>query len=266
MADVMTKVERFLDTSMSPELQILLRMGDDALVLGQRLVAWNGHAPSLELDIAMSNLSLDAIGQARHWLTLAGEREGNGRTEDDFAYWRDPQAFTNLLLVEQPNGDFAVTMLRQFMFSAYQHLLYQDLARSNDSSVADLASGGGVEVDYHLRFAEDWVRRLGLGTEESHKRMQGAVDRLWRYSAEIGDRDEIVIACTSSGFAPVRETLAVDWAKIVVPVLEECALTLPDIGKATFYRGGRVGRHTEHIAPLLAEMQSLARQFPGVKW
>lgn len=262
----MKKTQHFIEESTDPRVNFLLRLGDDALVLAQRLIGWCGHAPTLELDVALSNLSLDGLGQARHWLTLAGEIEGKGRHEDDFAYWRDPNAFSNLILVEQPNGDFAVTIMRQCMFSVYQHLVYQSLTDSNDTRVADLAGGSVPEVAYHVRFTTEWVRRLALGTEESHRRLQDAIKHLWRYQPEMFDRDDIDQACLASGFAPLSSSLESDWMAHMQPLVDECQLELPDIGKATYFRGGRQGRHSEHLHPLLSEMQSVARQHPGATW
>lgn len=259
-----TTPQRFLADDVSSELAILTRMGDDALVLGQRLTEWCGHAPSLELDIAVSNLALDSIGQARHWLTLAGAEEGKGRSEDDFAFWRDARAFTNALLVEQPNGDFAMTMVRQFLYDAYLKLILEDLVGSTASAVMDLAGGMLDEVEYHLRYAQDWVLRLSGGTEESSRRTQKALDHLWLFTPELLLRDESVEIAASNGFSPRRTTFAEDWRAIVQPVLDAGDLVLPEMVDGI--SGGRRGLHSEHLQLMLAEMQMIQRTHPGLQW
>lgn len=231
---------------MDPHLRMVVSHADDNMVLAQRLGEWISNAPDLELDIALGNIALDHLGVARSLYTHAGEIEGQGRTEDDFAMRRTERDFLNLLLVEQPNGDFAHTMVRQFFVDVYQRLLWDDLAGSDDETLAGVAAKARKEAAYHYEFSSGWMVRLGDGTEESHDRMQRAVDALWRFTAELS------------------EPYADDWRRDVDAIFSESGLTPPD---DPYQRsGGRDGYHTEHLGHLLAEMQWMDRAYPGMEW
>lgn len=242
-----------------------LRLGDDALVLAQRLVEWSSRAPALEEDIALSNIALDLLGQARSLLAYAGEVDGSGRSEDDLAYLRSDVEFTNCQLVEQPNGDFAVTMARQLFFSTYQLALYRRLADSTrDETLAAVAAKAVKEVDYHRDHASTWTLRLGDGTEESHRRMQAAVDELWPYSHELFESDQLTDRLAATGTAVDPADLRAEWDAHVDAVLSDATLSRPEGDWRP--GGGRQGRHTEHLGYLLAEMQHLHRSHPGARW
>ena len=240
--------------------EYLLRLGDNCLVLGHRLSEWCGRGPALEEDIALANTALDLIGQARFWLALAGEVEGQGRDADQLAYLRESRAFRNLLLVEQKNGDFAVTMARQFFFDAWHWLLLDKLQHSKDPRIAEIAAKAIKEVAYHLERSGDWIVRLGDGTEESHRRAQAAVDRLWVYTGEQFEADEVERAI-GVDVAALRQP----WLDMVGRILAEATLDLPD-PDAWMQKGGKRGLHTEHLGYLLAEMQSVHRAHPGATW
>ena len=248
--------------------QYLLRLGDGDLILAQRLGALIGHGPILEEDMALANTALDILGQARMWLTLAGEVEGAGRDEDALAYHRDAPQFLNPLLVERPNGDYAQTMARQFFYDVWHYYLLQSLAKSADERVAAVAAKGIKEVAYHVRRSSDLVVRLGDGTDESHARMQAAVDELWRYTGELFTDDEIDRDVAARGLGCELANLREPWLARVRDVLQEAALTVPDEAQAyhALLRGGRQGRHTEDLGYVLAEMQHLQRAYPGAAW
>ena len=241
-----------------------LRLGDDALVLSHRLAEWVSRAHELEEDMALANLSLDLLGQARLLLTYAGEAEGRGRSEDDLAYLRDERSFLNCQLVEHPNGDFAVTIARQLFFSTYQLALYEALAGSADERLAAIAAKGRVEVAYHRDHAMQWTLRLGDGTQESHQRMAAAVERLWPYTYELFEADEVVQRLAAAGVAVDPSTLQDGWHSQVGGVLAEATLQVPE----TSWRpgGGRRGVHTEAFGYLIAEMQHLHRAHAGASW
>ncbi len=242
----------------------VLRHADDCLVLAQRLGEWSSRAHELEEDIALTNIALDLLGQARHLYSLAGVREGMGRVEDDFAFFRSEREFSNVLLVEQPNGDFAFTMARQLFFDAYQLPFWQDLASSSDPDLAGIAAKAAKETAYHLRHSSTWVRRLGDGTQESHTRMQFAVDSLWRFTAELTTGDDLDRRLAADGIGIDPGALAPRWTSTVHNVLHEATLTVPD---DPFQRtGGRAGRHSEHLGFLLAELQIVPRSHPGLTW
>ncbi|HLF40489.1 MAG TPA: 1,2-phenylacetyl-CoA epoxidase subunit PaaC [Acidimicrobiia bacterium] len=234
-----------------------LRIGDDALVLAQRLSEWSSRAPAIEEDIALTNIALDLLGQARTLLSSAGD-------EDDLAYLRSDRHFTNCQLVEQPNGDFAVTMARQLFVSTYQLALYRGLSGSADETLSAVAAKGVKEVDYHRDHAAGWVVRLGDGTEESHRRMAAAVERLWPFTHELFEVDDLTTRLTASGVAVDPGGLRPQWDAFVDGILAEATLERP----ADDWRpsGGRRGIHTEHLGFLLAEMQSLHRAHPGARW
>ena len=242
----------------------LLRRGDTALVLGHRVSEWCGHSPVLEEDIALANIALDLIGQARMWLGLAGEIEGKGRGENELAYLRDAWDFRNFLLAEQPNGDFGQTLMRQFLIDAYQVPLLEALKSSKDERIAAIAAKAGKEVAYHLDRSADLVIRLGDGTEESHRRMQQALDALWSYTGEMFASDAIDTAMAEAGLAPDAASLKAEWKETVEVVLDEATLTLPESDFA--HMGGLTGRHSEHLGHMLAEMQFLQRAYPGATW
>jgi len=248
--------------------ELLLRLGDTDVVLAQRLGEWIGHGPVLEEDIALANIGLDLLGQGRLWLGLAGEVEaawkGAGRSEDQLAFLRDGGAFRNLQLVEMPNGDFAMTMARQFYFDAFHHLLLQRLVGVRDRRIADIAAKALKEVDYHLRRSCDWVIRLGDGTAESQRRMQAGIDDLWYYTGEMFERDGVDDAAVECGVGVDPSTLQAAWEKNVAAIVGEATLSLPRQGWAQ--RGGKRGVHSEHLGYLLAEMQFLQRAYPGATW
>ena len=248
----------------APLFEYLLRLGDDRLILGHRLSEWCGHGPILEEDIALSNMALDLIGQAASILRLAGEAEGAGRDEDALAYFRDGVKFRNCLLVEQPNGDFGHTMMRQFLFDAFSVLQWEALSRSSHEGVAAVAAKSLKEAKYHLRHSSEWVVRLGDGTEESHARAQRALDAAWRFTGELFARDLIDDAVAAMGVELDQAAIKSRWDAIVDDVLARATLVRPADGP--MQRGGRTGRHTEHLGHLLATMQIVARSHPGARW
>jgi len=241
-----------------------LRLGDDALILAQRTGEWIASAPELEEDVALGNIALDLVGQARSLLTYAGSADGSNRSEDDLAYLRDERDFTNVQLVELPNGDFAVTMARFTVFSAYQYELYDRLRSSRDETLAAIAAKAVKEVAYHRDHATQWVLRLGDGTPESHRRMQAGLDTVWPYVAELFESDELVTALAADGIAVDPAELAAPALAYVSEVLAEASLEQP--ATSVSHTGGRRGMHTEHMGYLLAEMQYLARSHPGARW
>ncbi|MEW2330570.1 1,2-phenylacetyl-CoA epoxidase subunit PaaC [Micromonospora chersina] len=241
---------------MSNLFDFALALGDDALIAAQRLGEWTSRAPEMEEDIALANIALDQLGAARLLLTYAGELEGAGRDEDALAYLRGDREFRNCLLVELPNGDFAVTMAKLFLLAAWQLPLYTALSGCADERLAAIGAKARKESAYHLDHASLWVKRLGDGTDESHRRMQDAVDQVWPYTHEL---------FTADPAAPVDPaTLRADFDAVVSAVLDEATLTRPADGWAP--GGGRDGVHTEHLSYLLAEMQVLHRAHPGAKW
>jgi ring-1,2-phenylacetyl-CoA epoxidase subunit PaaC len=242
-----------------------LRLGDDALVLAQRLGGWITRAPQLEEDVALANIALDLLGQARTLLTYAGEVEDAGRTEDDLAYLREERDFVNVQIVERPNGDFGVSIARQLVFSTWQLALYQRLADSRDETLAGVAGKAVKEVAYHRDHATQWVLRLGDGTDESHRRMQAGLATVWPYVAELFQTDDLEQGLVRDGVAVDSSALRPEWADYVGRVLEEATLDEPE-GVPTIPGGGRRGLHTEDFGYLLAEMQHLHRSHPGASW
>ena len=240
-----------------------LRLGDNGLVLSQRLGAWCGHAPELEIDLALANIGLDLLGQARNFLACAAEREGQG-DEDTLAFGRDERQFHNLLLAEQPNGNFADTIARQYLMDAWNVALYERLIHSSDSQLAAIAAKAIKEARYHLRFSRGWLVRLGDGSETSSQKMQQAIDNLWRFTAELFEVDDVELELIESSVAVDPRTLRQPWEHEVFAGLREATLRVPD---ETAYRtGGKRGLHTEHLGPMLAEMQYLQRAYPGQQW
>ena len=247
----------------------VLRQGDRALILAQRLLEEITHAPEIEEDMALSNLALDLIGQARALYTYAGELEGpdvdgRDRDEDHYAYWREQHEFLNPLLVEQPNDDFAHVIGRQFLHDAAALPYWQAMATSADPTLAALAGKAVKETAYHLRHSRGWVVRLGDGTDESHDRMQAAIDHLWRYTGELFERDEIEDELVAAGVAADPEVMLAEWRRTVEAALTEATLTVPNDG--VMQSGGRHGRHTEQFSYLIGELQGLARAHPGASW
>lgn len=247
-----------------PDLfEYLLRLGDDRLVLGHRLSAWCGHGPILEEDIALANVSLDLIGQAANFLRLAGKVEGQGRDEDALAYFRDAIDYRNVSLVELPNGDYGRTIARQFLFDVWSVLLLEQLEQAAHPELAGIAAKARKEARYHVRHSGEWIIRFGDGTEESHRRVQTALDELWPYTGELFGVDDVDRRLADAG-VPLPDTLEPAWREIVSDVIRRATLTIPADGY--MHSGGRQGRHTEHLGHMLDEMQILARSHPGAKW
>lgn len=259
--------------AMGPALRYQLRIADTCLIHAQRLSEWCGHAPVIEEDIALTNLALDLIGQARALLTHAGTVEGRGYDEDQFAFLRDERDFLNLTLVElpmrkasahAPGGDFADTVLRNFLVAAWLKLLWERLVGSSDAQLAAIAGKALKEARYHVEHAADWVVRLGDGTSESASRIAAALDRAWPYTREMFERDEVDEAAEASGLGPARDALREPWQAAVAEVFAEAGLSVPPPSR--FVSTGTLGRHSEHMGFILAEMQSLQRQHPGGRW
>ena len=252
-------------TDQSALFEYLLRLGDNTLVLGHRVSEWCGHAPVLEEDIALANTALDLIGQTQMWLGLAGEVEGAGRSADDLAMLRDVWDFRNLLLVEQPNGDFGQTLMRQCLFDAFHFELLTGLTQAADDRVAAIAAKALKEVTYHLDRSSETVIGLGDGTEESHRRMQAALDLLWPYVGEMFTPDSVDDAMHAAGIAPDLTALRTRFDARIDAILAEATLTKPDSTYAQ--SGGKTGfRHTEHLGHMLTQMQWLQRAYPGATW
>lgn len=243
----------------------VLRLADNAMILSQRLSQWCGKGPALEEDMALTNVALDLIGQARLWYTYAAELEGKGRTEDDLAFLRDAYDFHNLLLLEQPNGNYADTLMRQFLFDTWHYHYLQALKQSTDQQIAAIAEKSLKEVTYHLRRSSDLVVRLGDGTELSQKMMQASLEELWRFTGEMFMDDEVDVAMHATGIAPLPSDLKAAWDTHLVDVMHAATLRLPD-ANSWMQKGGKQGVHTEHMGYLLAEMQFLQRAYPGAQW
>jgi ring-1,2-phenylacetyl-CoA epoxidase subunit PaaC len=242
----------------------LLRLGDSGLILGQRLGEWCGHAPVLEVDIALTNTALDLIGQANALLGYAGETEGKGRDADKLAFTRDGFDFRNLLICERPNGDFAQTIARQFLFDAWQAPTLAALAKGADRRLADIAAKALKEATYHLRHSGEWVVRLGDGTAESKQRMQAAIDGIWMYTGEMFEADALHQRLQQAGIAPDQEAVRAAWNKTIADVLADATLMRPTDG--WMQQGGIAGRHSEHLGHMLSEMQFLQRAYPNSQW
>src|SRR6201991_392060 len=253
-----------ITVSETPLVLYTLRRADDALILGHRLSEWCGHAPMLEEDMALANMGLDLLGQARELYSYAAVVEGRGNDEDKFAYLRDVRQYRNLLLTELPNGDFARTMVRQFFYSAFADLYWRAMMRSSDATLAAIAAKSEKESAYHLRHSSEWIVRLGDGTEESHARAQAAIDDLWAFTGEMFAVDDAERALIDAGVAIDPAALKSQWLKTVTGVINESTLTLPK--NDWMQQGGRVGRHSEHLGHLLSELQSLQRTYPGATW
>jgi len=245
-------------------LHFVLRLADTSLVLAQRLGEWVGHAPALEEDLGLANISLDLLGQARFLLSYAGELEGRGRSEDELAFTRDGSDYFNHALVEQPNGDFGRTIVRQVLVDAFQLELYEALQASTDARLAEIAAKAIKETRYHFRYSAGWLIRLGDGTAESHARVQDALDDLWRFTREFFAADETDQAMAERGIAPSLTELAPRWLARVEEVLSEATLRRPPDVPYSWH--GKRGEHTEHLGYLLAEMQFMHRAYPGAQW
>ena len=253
-----------IQVSETPLVLYTLRRADDALILGHRLSEWCGHAPMLEEDMALANMGLDLLGQARELYSYAAEVEGNGNDEDKFAYLRDIRQYRNLLLLEQPNGDFARTMVRQFFYSAFADLYWRAMTGSSDPTLSAIAAKSEKESAYHLRHSSEWLVRLGDGTDESHRRVQLAIDDLWAFTGEMFGVDDGERGLIDAGIAIDPAKLHPQWQKTVAEVVSEATLSLPK--SDWMQQGGRSGRHSEHLGHLLSELQSMQRTFPGATW
>ena len=253
----------------TPLFAYTLRLADNALILGHRMSEWVGHAPVLEEDLALGNLALDLIGQARSFYAYAGEIEGKsngglGRDEDALAYLRDAGGYRNVLLVEQPNGDFAQTIIRHLLYSAFAHPYCEALMHSKDTTLAAIAAKAVKEMAYHVRHCAEWTIRLGDGTDESHRRAQNAVDELWPFTGELFEIDPIERALIAARIAVDPADIRERWSRTLDEVFDEATLARPQ--DAYMQSGGRSGRHTEHLGFILTELQFLQRAYPGAKW
>jgi ring-1,2-phenylacetyl-CoA epoxidase subunit PaaC len=253
-----------IQVSETPLVLYALRRADDALILGHRLSEWCGHAPMLEEDMALANMGLDLLGQARELYAYAAKVEGRGNDEDSFAYLRDVRQYRNLLLLEQPNGDFARTMVRQFFYSVFADLYWRAMMKSDDTTLAAIAAKSEKESAYHVRHSSEWMVRLGDGTEESHRRAQTAIDDLWAFTGEMFHVDDSERGLIEAGVAVDPATLRPQWLATVSNVLAEATLVPPK--SDWMQQGGRSGRHSEHLGHLLSELQSMQRSFPGATW
>jgi len=245
-------------------LNYTLQIADNALILGHRISEWCGHGPILEQDIALTNIALDLIGQARSLYQYAAKVEGEDKTEDDLAYLRTGNQFRNVLLVEQHNGDFGKTIVRQFLFDAYHFAFYKELAQSKDTTLASIAEKSLKEVTYHLRFSSEWMIRLGDGTEESHQKIQDALDNLWPYTGELFEESEADTEMQKASIGVDLFKVKSFWKAKVEEILKMATVQQPE--DKWMQRGGKVGRHSEHLGFILAEMQHMQRVYPGQEW
>ena len=258
-----------IQVEQAPSVQYLLRLGDTALILGQRLGEWCGHAPVLEEDIALANIALDLIGQARAVLTRAGQLEGKGHDEDQLAFLREERDYRNATIVELPNGpgrpgDFAFTVLRNAMMATWFRLMWERLRESSDGDLAAIAGKALKEARYHQHHSADWVIRLGDGTDESARRMRAALDSLWRYSAELFESDDVDSWAAANGIGPRWDALREPWLAEMRDLFDEAKLPMP--ADSAFRSTGKRGVHSEHMGHLLSEMQHMQRTYPGSQW
>ena len=249
---------------MNPLVSYTLRIADDSLILGHRVSEWCGHGPILEEDIALTNIALDLVGQATSLLEYAALTEGKGRSADDLAFLRYEKDYANVILVEQPNGDFGQTIVRQWLFDTFRVLFYDALCRSNDTQLAAIAEKSLKETKYHVKHSSEWVIRLGDGTEESHARAQKAINTLWRYADELFYMDAVDTELIEQGIAVDLAAIKPLWMERIQHVLAESTLQLPENNWTQ--KGGREGKHSEHLGYLLAEMQYMQRAYPGMEW
>ena len=254
-----------IENPSDPHSQFILSLADNVLILGQRLGEWCGHGPVLEQDIAMTNIALDLIGQARmYYQYVADLHASEGRQEDDYPYFRDSWDFLNNQLVEQPNGHWGHTILRQFLFDSWHFYFLKQLQQSSDERLAEIASKSIKEVAYHLRFSSEWVIRLGDGTDESHQKMEEAMDDLWRFAEDVWDQPDYETAMISSGIAPNPELYRHEVENKRVEILERAGLSVPS--STVMMKGGKRGQHTEHLGYILTELQYVQRTYPGLTW
>lgn len=244
--------------------EYLLMLGDNSMILGHRLSELCGHGPSLETDIALTNLSLDLFGQVRNYFQYAAELKGDGKTEDDIAFLRYSHEYKNTLLTEQPNTDFAYTIGRQFLFDAYHLPLLQQLTKSNDEQIAAIAAKSLKEVKYHLQFSSSWVKRLGNGTEVSHEKMQTAIDALWAFTDELFQESPVEAEMKDFGIGADLEAVKVDFETKVYKILSEATLQIPNT--KWYQKGGKKGVHTEHFGFILSDLQYMQRAYPNMTW
>jgi ring-1,2-phenylacetyl-CoA epoxidase subunit PaaC len=249
---------------MNSLIDYTLHLADNSLILGQRNSEWCGHGPVLEQDIAITNISLDLIGQARNFYQYAAMLIGNDATEDSLAYLRKENEFKNCLLVEQPKGDWAQTILRQFFFSQYQYLLFQQIQNSKNEQLAAIAEKSLKEITYHLRWSSEWVIRLGDGTKESHDRMLKAIGEYWKYTGELFEAATYELRLAGQGIVIDLSNIKEQWTAKVKEILSEATLTIP--GKTSMQEGGKEGKHTEHLSHILSELQYMQRTYPGCEW
>jgi ring-1,2-phenylacetyl-CoA epoxidase subunit PaaC len=248
-------------------LQYTLHLADNSFIYGHRLSEWCGHGPALEVDMALSNISLDCIGAARSFYQYAAEIEGNNKTEDSYPFFRDVRQFRNVLLVELPKGDFAETMARSLYFDAYQLLFYKSLMNSQDKQLAAIAEKSLKEVTYHFRFSSEWVIRLGDGTEESKQKMQHAISKYWDYTGELFSASDIEKDMIEKGIAPDISNLKTEWEKLITDTLQEATLAYPLRAEGSWFQsGGKKGIHTEHLGFILTEVQYMQKTYPGCEW
>ncbi len=251
-------------TLQEAHLEYILQIGDNALILGQRLGEWCGHGPVLEQDIAITNIALDLIGQARSLMQYAAELEGKGRDEDQMAFLRDAWEFRNVLLVEQPNEDWAYTITRQFFFDAFNFCFHKELINSKDTHLAAIAEKSLKEITYHLRYSSEWMIRLGDGTDVSHEKMQNAVNDLWMFTGELTEMNEVDKIMIAEGIGVDLNIIKPLYNQKINAILEEATLQKP--ADTWMQSGGKVGRHTEHLGYILADMQFMQRAYPNMKW
>jgi len=252
-------------TNQDDLIEYLLLLGDSALIQGQRLCQWCGHAPAIEEELALMNVGLDLVGQARNWLEYAAELLADDRDADHLAFRRDERAYRNLLLVEQPNGDYAVTITKQFLYDAWHFQVLEGLSESGDPRIAGIAAKALKEVTYHLRRSSEWVQRLGDGTEESHRRMLAAIPQVWRFTVELINASDNEVRLYQAGIAANPVQIAAAWSALVSEIFTGATLPLPEPAQY-FYLSGRRGMHSEHLGILLAEMQFLPRAYPDATW
>lgn len=245
-------------------LEYTLRLGDNALILGQRLVEWCGHGPVLEQDIALSNIALDQLGQSRMLLQYAAEQKGEDYTEDKLAFFRMDNEFKNALILELPNEDWGYTLARQFYFDTYNYFLYSELLKSSDETIKAIAQKAIKEITYHAQWSAEWIIRLGDGTEESHQRIQKSIDDLWEWTGELFTKDETDLYAENQNIGPNLDLIKESWHQKVSEILEIATLNKPE--GDWMQSGGKQGDHTEYLGFILAEMQSLPRTFPEAKW
>ena len=246
-------------------VEYIIRLADDRLILGHRLSEWCGHAPILEEDIALANIALDCIGQANYLYGAAAELEGEKRTADEIVYFREAVEYKNLLLLEQPNVDFAQTIVRQFLYDSFGILLFDELQKSTCAPLAGIAQKAVKELRYHFRHSSQWMLRLGDGTKESHERAQNAVNNFWKYTDEMFLSDLLESELSTEGIAILSSSLKERWSKTVTEIIATSTLTLPE-ASSFIHQGGREGKHTEHLGHLLSEMQIVARSYPDIQW